>query len=226
MTDYYLPMTVEEICRDYRMAKDKRNQIEILADRNLCTKEVIEDVLRSRGEELSEDKPVPRAVKWTVQEEDRLRKLAGEGKTSKEIAVLMFRTHKAVEQKLSKMHISLRQPPVKLEALPTAKDIVDKPFMETVDELEKEAQAQAQEMAELAAKEANAATPEVNLEDIIKDFKRTQAEGELRRLREDAVSDTLLTLLFDTLYSTDLNASLETVFARFGIKLLDYLKER
>ena len=40
------------------------------------------------------------------------------------------------------------------------------------------------------------------------------------------MSDTLLTLLFDTLYSTDLNASLETVFARFGIKLLDYLKER
>ena len=67
---------------------------------------------------------------------------------------------------------------------------------------------------------------EVNLEDVVKDFKHAQAEGELRRLREDAVSDTLLTLLFDTLYSTDLNASLETVFARFGIKLLDYLKER
>lgn len=189
MTDYYLPMTVEEICRDYRTAKDKKNQIEILADRNLCTKEVIEDILRSRGEEL------------------------------------MDRTHKAVEQKLSKMHISLRQQSVNLEALPTEKDILKEKLTESVDNLDKSLK-QAKKTAELAAKDANAVTPEVNLEDIIKDFKHAQAEGELRRLREDAVSDTLLTLLFDTLYSTDLNASLETVFARFGIKLLDYLKER
>lgn len=199
MTDYYLPMTVEEICRDYRTAKDKKNQIEILADRNLCTKEVIEDILRSRGEELSEDKPVPRAAKWTVQEEDRLRKLAGEGNTSKEIAELMDRTHKAVEQKLSKMHISLRQQSVNLEALPTGKDI----------------------MISTPEKTDPAKPDYAPIELPLKVVEGRHVNKNTGLTREE-----LLALLFDVLYTTDLNADLQTVFARLGIKLLDYLKER
>lgn len=197
MTDYNLPMTVEEICRDYRQAKDKKGQIEILADRNVCTKEAIEDVLRSRGEELPEVKPVPRAAKWTVQEEDRLRKLAGDGKTSKEIAELMDRTHKAVEQKLSKMHISLRQQPVKLEALPTGKDIVapaPAPAPETI--------------------EPDRTLIELPLKVV---------EG--KHVKTGLTREDLLALLFDVLYTTDLNTNLQTVFARLGIKLLDHLKK-
>ena len=103
------PWPEDEIVASYQSALDKKAQIQILADLNVCTKQDIEDLLRSHGVELPEAKSVPRAAKWTVQEEDRLRKLAGEGNTSKEIAELMDRTHKAVEQKLSKMHISLRQ---------------------------------------------------------------------------------------------------------------------
>ena len=220
------PWPEDEIVASYRSALDKKAQLKILADLNVCKVQDIRELLIEHGEDLPEVRRDLRVLKWTVQEEAQLRQLATEGKSAAEIAELMGRTKKSIEQKLSKMHISLRRQPVILEALPTEKDTVDKPFMETVDELEKEAQAQAQEMAEAVAKEARAATPEVNLEDIIKDFKHAQAEGELRRLRDDAVSNTLLTVLFDTLYSTDLNANLETVFARFGIKLLDYLKER
>lgn len=197
MTDYNLPMTVEEICRDYRQAKDKKGQIEILADRNLCTREAIEDMLRSRGEGLPEVKPVPRAAKWTVQEEDRLRKLAGEGKTSKEIAVLMFRTHKAVEQKLSKMHISLRQQPVKLEALPTGKDI----------------------MISTPEKTDPAKPDHAPIELPLKVVEGRHVNKNTGLTREE-----LLALLFDVLFTTDLNANLQTVFARYGVKVLDHLK--
>ena len=212
------PWPEDEIVASYRSALDKKSQLKILADLNVCKVQDIRELLIAHGETLPE-------VKWTVQEEAQLRQLAAEVKSATEIAELMGRTKKSIEQKLSKMHISLRRQPVMLEALPTEKDILKEKLTESVDNLDKSLK-QAQEMAELAAKEANAVTPEVNLEDIIKDFERHHSELEIRRLREDAVSDTLLTLLFDTLYSTDLNASLETVFARFGIKLLDYLKER
>ena len=224
------PWPEDEIVASYRSALDKKAQLKILADLNVCKVQDIRELLIAHGETLPEVRRDLRVLKWTVQEEAQLRQLAAEGKSAAEIAELMGRTKKSIEQKLSKMHISLRRQPIMqkvlLESLPTGKDSVEKALTKSLEDMGEEVQKQAQEMAELAAKEANAATPEVNLEDIIKDFKHAQAEGELRRLREDAVSDTLLTLLFDTLYSTDLNASLETVFARFGIKLLDYLKER
>ena len=224
------PWPEDEIVASYRSALDKKAQIKILADLNVCKVQDIRELLIAHGETLPEVRRDLRVLKWTVQEEAQLRQLAAEGKSAAEIAELMGRTKKSIEQKLSKMHISLRRQPIMqkalLESLPTGKDTVEKAMTKSLEDMGEEVQKQAQEMAELAAKQANAVTPEVNLEDIIKDFKHAQAEGELRRLREDAVSDTLLTLLFDTLYSTDLNASLETVFARFGIKLLDYLKER
>lgn len=224
------PWPEDEIVASYRSALDKKAQLKILADLNVCKVQDIRELLIAHGETLPEVRRDLRVLKWTVQEEAQLRQLATEGKSAAEIAELMGRTKKSIEQKLSKMHISLRRQPIMqkvlLESLPTEKDIVEKAMTKSLEDLGEEVVEQAQEMAELAAKEANAATPEVNLEDIIKDFKHAQAEGELRRLREDAVSNTLLTVLFDTLYSTDLNASLETVFARFGIKLLDYLKER
>lgn len=216
-----LPMTPGEIVSNYRQAADPKNQIKILADLNVCTPREIEEVLRAEGVDL----PATRMVKWTVQEEDQLRRLAAEGKSASEIAKLVGRTHKAVEQKLSKLHISLRnqQPVIKetpLESLPTDKDIIE----------------QAQEIAMLDdvapittelkfVRGQDVKQIEVNLEDVVKDFERHHSELEIRRLRDDAVSNTLLTVLFDTLYSTDLNANLETVFARFGIKLLDYLRK-
>lgn len=219
------PWPEDEIVASYRSALAKKAQLKILADLNVCKVQDIRELLIEHGEDLPEVRRDLRVLKWTVQEEDQLRQLAAEGKSAPEIAELMGRTRKSIEQKLSKMHISLRnqQPAIKkapLESFPTGKDIVE----------------QAQEIAKLDdvapiktelkfVRGQDVKQIEVNLEDIVKDFERHLFELEIRRLRDDAVSNTLLTVLFDTLYSTDINANLQTVFARFGIKLLDYLRK-
>lgn len=51
-----LPMTDEEIVREYRQAKSKLGQIKILADENVCKKAVIVDILRKAG---VDDLPAP-----------------------------------------------------------------------------------------------------------------------------------------------------------------------
>lgn len=45
-------MTNEEICRDYRLAKQKVKQIGILADLNDCQRKEIVEILKAGGEEL------------------------------------------------------------------------------------------------------------------------------------------------------------------------------
>ena len=45
-------MTENEIIRQYRGAKDKREQIKILADMNLCEVEEIEKILKDNGQRL------------------------------------------------------------------------------------------------------------------------------------------------------------------------------
>lgn len=45
-------MTKEEICRDYRLAANKMEQIKILADLNACTKQQIADILIEDGQEV------------------------------------------------------------------------------------------------------------------------------------------------------------------------------
>ncbi len=47
-----LPMTDEEICRDYRAAKSPMKQIGILAQLNGCPKDIIKDILVDGGCEL------------------------------------------------------------------------------------------------------------------------------------------------------------------------------
>lgn len=57
-----LPYSDDEICAIYRMAKDKRAQIEILADMNLTCEEAIRDLLREYGYKVESRKPrKPRA---------------------------------------------------------------------------------------------------------------------------------------------------------------------
>ena len=51
-----LPMSDEEIVREYRQAKSKLGQIKILADENVCKKAVIVDILRRAG---VDDLPAP-----------------------------------------------------------------------------------------------------------------------------------------------------------------------
>ena len=49
MSTKKLEMTTEEIVRSYREALDKRHQIEVLADLNVCSKDVIRRVLIDGG---------------------------------------------------------------------------------------------------------------------------------------------------------------------------------
>ena len=47
-------MTKEEICRDYRLAANKIEQIKTLAELNACTKQQIADILIEDGQEVPE----------------------------------------------------------------------------------------------------------------------------------------------------------------------------
>ena len=57
-----LEMTVEEIVRSYREVLDKKHQLEVLADLNVCSKEVIKQVLIEGGVKPQE---LPRQRKKT-----------------------------------------------------------------------------------------------------------------------------------------------------------------
>ena len=55
-----LPMTNEEIRKEYLEAKDRKAQIAILADENLCSVSKIRSVLESEGVEIPHRKYTPR----------------------------------------------------------------------------------------------------------------------------------------------------------------------
>ena len=80
-----LEMTPEEIVRSYREALDKKHQIEVLADLNVCSKEVIRKVLIENGvkpQELPRQrKKAPAAVAAEVKayEAERRKELVKEG---------------------------------------------------------------------------------------------------------------------------------------------------
>lgn len=80
-----LEMTPEEIVRSYREALDKKHQIEVLADLNVCSKEVIRKVLIENGvkpQELPRQrKKAPAAVAAEVKayEAERRKALVKEG---------------------------------------------------------------------------------------------------------------------------------------------------
>lgn len=44
-----MEMTINDICNSYRLAKNQKEQIEVLADLNGCTKDIIIAILRSEG---------------------------------------------------------------------------------------------------------------------------------------------------------------------------------
>lgn len=50
-------MNSEQICREYREAKNKKQQITILADQNLCTRSEIIKILIEAGEDMECMKP-------------------------------------------------------------------------------------------------------------------------------------------------------------------------
>ncbi len=75
-----LEMTPEEIVRSYREALDKKHQLEILADLNVCSEDVIRKVLIENGvrpqEMPRQRKKVPSAVAVEVKDFEKDRKAA------------------------------------------------------------------------------------------------------------------------------------------------------
>lgn len=44
-----MEMNIKDICNSYRLAKNRNSQIEVLADLNGCTKDIIIAILKSEG---------------------------------------------------------------------------------------------------------------------------------------------------------------------------------
>lgn len=53
-----MQMTDEEVRRSYRQAKDKQNQIQVLAELNLCKQEKIRQILEDSGDLISGTHPM------------------------------------------------------------------------------------------------------------------------------------------------------------------------
>ena len=59
-----MDMTNEEICRHYRLAKDKDADIQVLADLNTTTRDTIKSILSSAGEHVKAKKPQQQQLKF------------------------------------------------------------------------------------------------------------------------------------------------------------------
>lgn len=99
-----LEMSAEEISRWYRLAKNRRKQIKILSELNLCRREKIMEILKENGEALPEAKK--KAANWTEQEEKQLIGLRESGLTASQIAKEMNTTQSRVASKLARLKAS------------------------------------------------------------------------------------------------------------------------
>lgn len=102
MSERLRTMTDGEIVTSYRQAKDKREQIGILADLNLMTKEKVCEILRAAGiGEVGEAKKTRREPPnvWRDEELDSLRRMCAEGRGLGEISEALGRTRHAVHRK-------------------------------------------------------------------------------------------------------------------------------
>lgn len=107
-----MQMTNEEICRNYRQAKDKQNQIQILAELNNCKANEIREILKDSGELKEENIPL------TVEEICRSYREAGHNRQN-QIRKLARINHCTVEE-IRKILIDngalVPKPPKKAEA--------------------------------------------------------------------------------------------------------------
>lgn len=84
-----MTMTKEEICRDYRQAKNRLTQVGILADLNGCTKADIKQILIDGGCELpGQMKPKPKGPRKQVQEaKPKAAEAPAKAKTANDVAL-------------------------------------------------------------------------------------------------------------------------------------------
>lgn len=71
-----MQMTEDEIYRDYKSAKDPKNQIKILAQLNCCDPQKIKDIIASKGEPVAKRKytrrqPVTKAAPKAETKQDK-----------------------------------------------------------------------------------------------------------------------------------------------------------
>lgn len=110
MSERLRTMTDGEVVTSYRQAKNKREQLGILADLNLMTVEQVREILRAAGvKEVGEAKKVRREPPnvWRDEELDSLRCMAAEGKTAEECAEALGRTKTAVLDRALMLKIPL-----------------------------------------------------------------------------------------------------------------------
>lgn len=104
---YKIPETEEEICRAYRLAKNKREQINILADFTQRTPAEIIEILERNGithrRTTSHKGPRKNRMSWTPEMVSRLLTLRREGKSVREIADTMGLKYQQAENKLRRL---------------------------------------------------------------------------------------------------------------------------
>jgi len=107
-----MQMTNEEICRNYRQAKDKQNQIQILAELNNCKANEIREILKDSGELKEENIPL------TVEEICRSYREAGHNRQNqiRKLARINHCTVEEIRQILIDNGALVPKPPKKAEA--------------------------------------------------------------------------------------------------------------
>lgn len=107
-----MQMTNEEICRSYRQAKDKQNQIQILAELNNCKANEIREILKDSGELKEENIPL------TVEEICRSYREAGHNRQNqiRKLARINHCTVEEIRQILIDNGALVPKPPKKAEA--------------------------------------------------------------------------------------------------------------
>lgn len=156
LEDKKLPYSDEEICREYREAKDKNKKISILADMCLCDEKTILDVLTRNGaisgvkppqERKVPEKKQPKKKKaepfrFTAEMEQQLERYYAEGMPAQEIAEWFGCNRQVIYDKIHARRLPDKYP--KRERINTAVKTsdTDKEYINELERLLKEKDAE------------------------------------------------------------------------------------
>ena len=148
-----MEMTEFEIIKDYGEAKDKTEQIKILADLNMCKPEDIAAVLKKNGIPLPKGVKLKKSVKeknqpvrtkgkkrmnWTKEDLDKLSMILSEGLTMLEIAERFGVSAAAIQNQVQKKKLR-KSDDAKSDTQERMSDSVDRAYIKELEKfLEKE----------------------------------------------------------------------------------------